>query len=182
MKREMHVKDNHRRVVVTGLGPVTPVGIGKDVYWESLIGGRSAFKRIEFPNRDMSQYRSQVAAPIEEFDLFQFVDRTKHSKYLGKTSRYALAAAALALRDAGIQVEKIEGGKESGLGGQYQLKGIDGKFPREVHQEPAGDLSLWPAQHIPKFLYIPCGPVFYPARDQLRRLHRLCLGHPCHDQ
>lgn len=119
------MKDNHRRVVVTGLGPVTPVGIGKDVYWESLIDGRSAFKRIEFPNRDMSQYRSRVAAPIEEFDLFQFVDRTKHSKYLGKTSRYALAAASLALKDAGIQMEKIEGGRESGLGGQYQLKGID---------------------------------------------------------
>lgn len=117
--------NDHRRVVVTGLGPVTPVGAGKDAYWESLIQGRSAFKRIEFPNIDMTHYRSRVAAPIEEFDLFQFVDRTKHSKYLGRTSRYAIAAASLALKDAGIAYDKNEGGKESGLGGQYALKEVD---------------------------------------------------------
>ena len=117
--------DLRRRVVVTGLGPVTPVGTGKDVYWQSLVQGRSAFKRISFPNRDMTAYRSQVAAPIEEFDLFQFVEKTKHSRYLGKTSRYAIAAAALALKDAGMELEKNERGKESGLGGQYRLKGID---------------------------------------------------------
>jgi 3-oxoacyl-[acyl-carrier-protein] synthase II len=119
------VGDLRRRVVVTGLGPVTPVGTGKDVYWQSLVQGRSAFKRISFPNRDMTAYRSQVAAPIEEFDLFQFVEKTKHSRYLGKTSRYAIAAAALALKDAGMELEKNERGKESGLGGQYRLKGID---------------------------------------------------------
>jgi 3-oxoacyl-[acyl-carrier-protein] synthase II len=123
----MRVGDDHRRVVITGVGPVTPVGIGKDAYWESLIQGRSAFKQIDFPNRDMSLYRSRVAAPIEAFDLFQFVDRTKHSKYLGKTSRYAMAAAALALKDAGLELMNTSDGKgeHSGLGGQYQLKGID---------------------------------------------------------
>jgi len=52
---------------------------------------------------------------------------TKHSKYLGKTSRYAIAAAALAIKDAGLELEKIERqkGDSSGQGGQYLLKGID---------------------------------------------------------
>ena len=121
------MKNTNRRVVITGLGPVTPVGIGKDVYWESLIEGRSAFKGIEFPDRDMNQYRSKVAAPIEAFDLFHYVEKTRHSKYLGKTSRYAIAAAALALRDGGFELEKNQREQEesSGLGGQYLLKGID---------------------------------------------------------
>jgi len=120
--------ENHlRRVVITGMGPVTPVGIGKEAYWDSLVHGKTAFKRIAFPDRDMSQYRCQIAAPIESFDLFQYVERTKHSKYLGKTSRYAIAAAALAIKDAGLELEKIERqkGDSSGEGGQYLLKGID---------------------------------------------------------
>ena len=99
---------DHRRVVVTGVGPITPVGFGKEIYWESLIQGRSSFKRIEFPNRDMNQYRCQIAAPIEGFDVYQYIDRTKHSKHLGKTSQYAIAAAKLALLDAGLTLEKNE--------------------------------------------------------------------------
>jgi 3-oxoacyl-[acyl-carrier-protein] synthase II len=120
--------ENHlRRVVVTGVGPVTPVGIGKEAYWDSLVHGKTAFKQIAFPNRDMNQYRCQIAAPIESFDLFQYVEKTRHSKYLGKTSRYAIAAAALAIKDAGLELEKIERqkGESSGEGGQYLLKGID---------------------------------------------------------
>jgi 3-oxoacyl-[acyl-carrier-protein] synthase II len=119
--------NHHRRVAVTGLGPVTPVGLGKEAYWESLIGGKSAFKRVEFPGRDMDQYRCKVAAPIETFDLHQFVEKTKQSKYLGKTSRYAIAATSLAFRDAGLDLEKNEPGGEdrSEGGGQYRLKGLD---------------------------------------------------------
>jgi len=114
-------------VVITGVGPVSPVGIGKEVYWESLIHGRSSFKRIEFPNRDMAQYRCQIGAPIEGFDLFQYVDRIKHSKHLGRTSQFAVAATWLALRDAGISIEKQEGGREDRQEkiGEYQLKGLD---------------------------------------------------------
>ena len=113
--------------MITGVGPVTPVGIGKEAYWESLIHGKSRFKRIEFPNRDMAQYRCQIGAPIEGFDLFQYVDRIKHSKHLGRTSQFAIAATWLALRDAGIPIEKGECVKEDGhekIGG-YQLKGLD---------------------------------------------------------
>jgi 3-oxoacyl-[acyl-carrier-protein] synthase II len=116
----MELKNYRKRVVVTGLGPVTPIGIGKEAYWESLIQGKSSFKRIAFPNRDIAQYRSQIGAPIEEFDLFQYVERTKRSKYLGRTSRFAVAGTRLALRDAGIELEFNQEDK-----GQYQLKGID---------------------------------------------------------
>ena len=118
---------DRRRVVVTGVGPITPIGFGKEAYWENLVQGRSSFKRIAFPNRDMSQYRCQIAAPVEGFDFHHYVPRTKHAKYLGKTSQYAIAATRLALEDAGIHVERPEEGKQGSLERtiQYQLRGID---------------------------------------------------------
>ncbi len=116
-----------RRVVITGVGVITPVGIGKEAYWESLIEGKSSFQRISFPNRDMSQYRCQVAAPVNGFDLFQYVDRTRHSKYFGRTSQFAVAATWLALNDAGIELQKNGDEKENlrEQPGLYRLKGLD---------------------------------------------------------
>jgi 3-oxoacyl-[acyl-carrier-protein] synthase II len=92
-------------VVVTGVGPVTPVGIGKEPFWESLINGKSSFKRIAFPNRDIAEYRSHIGAPIEGFDLFQYIQRTKRSRHLGRTSQFAIAGTWFALKDAGIEFE-----------------------------------------------------------------------------
>lgn len=123
----MDLKNHKRRVVITGIGPVTPVGIGKEAYWESLVRGRSSFKRIEFPNCDMKQYRCQIGAPIEGFDLGQYVVRSKHSKYFGKTTQYAIAATKLALEDAGIEIKKNETEEKTfhEQKSEYLLKGID---------------------------------------------------------
>jgi len=112
-----------KRVVITGIGPVTPVGIGKEAYWESLMTGKTAFRRIEFPNRDMSQYRCQIAAPIDGFEFGQYVEKTKHSKHFGRTSQFAIVATKLALEDAGIEVQKEEDSHKKG--GEYRLEGID---------------------------------------------------------
>jgi 3-oxoacyl-[acyl-carrier-protein] synthase II len=116
----MHLNNYRKRVVVTGIGPVTPVGIGKEPYWDSLVHGKTAFKRILFPDRDMSQYRCQIGAPLETFDLFQYIPRTKHSKHLGRTSQFAIAGTYLALKDAGFELEINHEDR-----GQYQLKGVD---------------------------------------------------------
>src|SRR4030043_358696 len=123
----MSVRNYKKRVVITGVGPVTPVGVGKEAYWESLIHGKGSFKRVSFPNREMSQYRCQIGAPIEGFDLYQYVNRTKHSKHFGKTSQFAVAGTRLALNDAGIQVEQKEGepGVRREPTGEFQLKGLD---------------------------------------------------------
>lgn len=112
-----------KRVVITGIGPVTPVGIGKEAYWESLVRGKTAFRRIGFSNRDMSQYRCQIAAPIDGFDFGQYVERTKHSKHFGRTSQFAIVATKLALEDAGIEILKEEDIHKKK--GEYRLKGID---------------------------------------------------------
>src|SRR4030043_2199315 len=123
----MSVRNYKKRVVITGVGPVTPVGIGKEAYWESLIKGRSSFRRISFPNKDMSQYRCQIGAPIEGFDLSHFVERSKLSKHLGRSSQFAIAATWLALQDAGIELEKNDLEKDGSHKhtGVYHLKDLD---------------------------------------------------------
>jgi 3-oxoacyl-[acyl-carrier-protein] synthase II len=121
------LRNYKKRVVITGVGPVTPVGIGKEAYWESLIQGKSSFKRIAFPGRDMDQYRCQIGAPIEGFDLGHFVERSRHAKHLGKTSQFAIAATSLALKDAGFEFEKneLEKGELHKQTGVYHLKRFD---------------------------------------------------------
>jgi 3-oxoacyl-[acyl-carrier-protein] synthase II len=121
------VGKNKKRVVITGIGLVTPIGIGKKACWENLVKGKSSFRRIEFPNRDMSQYRCQIGAPIDGFDLFQYIDQTKHSKHLGRTSQFAIASTWLALKDAGIQIEKNQEEKEAPLRQivEYRLNGLN---------------------------------------------------------
>ena len=96
-----------KRVVITGLGPVTPIGIGKEVFWDSLISGKSGAKRIHFENVEMEQYNSKIACAIENFSLTDFIERSKDNKYLGRTSQFAIAGAKLALEDAGFTLEPV---------------------------------------------------------------------------
>src|SRR4030066_1866740 len=123
----MRVRNYHKRVVITGVGPVTPVGTGKEAYWKSLTEGKSCFRQISFPNKDMNQYRCHIGAPIEGFDLSHYVERSKLSKHLGKTSQFAIAATWLALKDAGIEFNMNDFEKE-GMHkhtGVYHLKELD---------------------------------------------------------
>ncbi len=97
-----------KRAVITGLGPVTPIGIGKKAYWESLIDGKSGAKNIQFEGWEMDQYPCQVACPIDEFSLTDYLHRNKDFRYLGRTSEFAMAATKLALEDAGFSLGSIE--------------------------------------------------------------------------
>ena len=121
------MRDYKKRVVITGVGPITPVGTGKEAYWKSLTEGKSSFRGVSFPGKDMGQYRCQIGAPIEGFDLSHFVERSKLSKHLGRTSQFAIAATWLALKDAGIELNRNDVEKE-GLAkhtGVYHPKDLD---------------------------------------------------------
>ncbi|UCD72393.1 MAG: beta-ketoacyl-[acyl-carrier-protein] synthase family protein [Syntrophobacterales bacterium] len=120
--RGRRLRDISKRVVITGVGPVTSVGIGKEPYWESLVKGRSGSKRINFHGFDMDQYNTKIAAPIEHFNLSDYVIETKRSKHLGRTSRFAIAGTMLALKDADLRVELNE---ERSKEGQYYLGELD---------------------------------------------------------
>jgi 3-oxoacyl-[acyl-carrier-protein] synthase II len=99
----------NQRVVITGMGAVTPLGIGKEEYWKNLLSGVSGVRRVSFPNVDMDQYKTQIAATVENFDLSQFMPASKKTKYLGRTSQFGIAATKLALEDAGFDLSPNRG-------------------------------------------------------------------------
>ena len=90
-----------RRVWITGLGVVTPIGIGRDAFWAGLHAQRSPVKRID--RFDPSAFRSQVAAEIDEFEPTDFMD-AKTARQTDRFSQFGLAAGRLALEDAGLEV------------------------------------------------------------------------------
>jgi 3-oxoacyl-[acyl-carrier-protein] synthase II len=87
-----------RRVVVTGIGPVTPVGVGVDAFWSALTQGRGGITRIQ--NFDASGLPVQIAGEIHDFVPETYMDR-KEAKRADRVAHLAVAAARLAWEDAG---------------------------------------------------------------------------------
>jgi 3-oxoacyl-[acyl-carrier-protein] synthase II len=90
---------SRRRVVITGLGVVAPNGIGKEVFWQNLVAGKSAVRRITA--FDPSPYPCQVAAEIRDFDPTAFMP-ARLARSVGRFTQLAIAAASLARSDANL--------------------------------------------------------------------------------
>lgn len=84
---------------ITGLGLVTPIGIGRDAFWGGLRAGRSPVKRID--RFDPTQFRSQVAAQVDDFQPTDYMS-PKAARQTDRFSHFALAAGQLAMADAGL--------------------------------------------------------------------------------
>ena len=93
-----------RRVVITGLGCVTPIGIGRDAYWQGLREGRSGVKPISLFDPDDSAVT--IAAEIPEFDPYQELP-AKEIKHVGRHVTLALRAAREAVDDSGLDIENL---------------------------------------------------------------------------
>jgi len=91
-----------RRVVITGLGPVTSIGIGVDKFWSSILFGKSGISRVK--GYDASRFDTQIAAEIHDFPVEKFVSK-KEQKRMDRFCIFALAGAQLALEDAGMTSE-----------------------------------------------------------------------------
>ncbi|MCD6328492.1 beta-ketoacyl-ACP synthase II [bacterium] len=94
--------DLERRVVITGVGVVSPVGIGVENFWDSLTSGRSGIGRIT--RFDPSECASQVAGEVKDFDPLNYLKPKEVSK-LGAFIHYAVAAAREAKEDAGLTID-----------------------------------------------------------------------------
>jgi len=93
-----------RRVVITGFGCVTPIGIGREAFWDSLAAGRSGIRRIE--SFDVSGSSIQIAGEIPEFD-WQAELNPKDRQHVPRTVPLALAAAREAVKDSGLDITAI---------------------------------------------------------------------------
>jgi 3-oxoacyl-[acyl-carrier-protein] synthase II len=92
-----------RRVVVTGIGCVTPIGTGVDGLWQGLRARRSAVRTVS--RFDASPFRSRIAAEIPDFRPQDFLDARRARRY-DRFSQLAVVAAGLALADAGLALER----------------------------------------------------------------------------
>jgi 3-oxoacyl-[acyl-carrier-protein] synthase II len=90
-----------RRVVITGIGLVSAVGIGTTATWEALLAGTSGVTRIT--RFDVSAYAAQIAAEVKGFDPLQFVDK-KDVKKMDVFIQYAIAAAQFAMDDSRLAI------------------------------------------------------------------------------
>ena len=88
-----------RRVWITGIGVISPIGSGRDAYWAGVRRARSPVKRID--RFDPSPFRSQVAAQVDDFDPLDHMD-AKTARQLDRFSQFGLVAGRMALEDAGV--------------------------------------------------------------------------------
>jgi 3-oxoacyl-[acyl-carrier-protein] synthase II len=94
-----------RRVVITGMGVVAPNGIGVENFWDSLVHGRSAVRKIT--HFDASSYPCQIAAEVPDFDPSDYMD-SKTARRLARFAQFALAASKMAIEDSAIDLDSTD--------------------------------------------------------------------------
>jgi len=94
-----------KRVVITGLGAVSPVGNEIDVLWDNIVGGKAGYGSVT--RFDVSTLPSRVAGEINDFDPGKWIDK-KESRRMDRFVQLAIAAAKMAVQDAGLDLEKID--------------------------------------------------------------------------
>jgi 3-oxoacyl-[acyl-carrier-protein] synthase II len=118
----MNMKEH--RVVVTGLGAVTPIGVGVESFWEGLKSGRSGISRIT--HFDPTNFRSQMAAEVKDFNPEEWIDR-KSLDRMDRFTHFGIAASTMAMKDARLDNIPFDHDRAgviigSGIGGAATLE------------------------------------------------------------
>ncbi len=134
-----------RRVVVTGVGALTPIGNTRDAYWNALVAGTSGAAPITY--FDASKFKTQFACEVKNFDPLGHFDR-KEARKMDRFTQYAMVASGEAIQDAGLDLDAVDKSKVGVIWGS----GIGGleTFQNEVLNFAAGN-------EIPRF-----NPFFIP--------------------
>lgn len=129
---------SYKKVVVTGMGVVSPVGLTLDNFWSSLLAGKSGVGPIT--KFDASEFTTRIAAEVKGFDPENYMDR-KQSRRMDLFCQYAMAAANMAVDHANLDPEKVDGNRVavivgSGIGGmtvyEDQVITMHEKGPRKI--------------------------------------------------
>ena len=95
--------DKNRRVVVTGMGAITPIGNSVEGFWSGIKEGKTGFGPITY--FDTADYRCKLAAEVKDFDPAQYMDK-KSARRMEQFCQFAVAAAGQAISDAGLDMEQ----------------------------------------------------------------------------
>ena len=157
-----------KRVVVTGLGAITPIGNNAPEFWENLVNGVSGAGPIT--HFDASLFKTQFACEVKNFDATQYMDR-KEARKMDLYTQYAIAVAKEAVTDSGLDVEKEDLNKigvifgagiggintfEEEIGNYYTNKDKGPKFnpffiPKMIADIAAGQISILYGFHGPNY-------------------------------
>lgn len=94
-----HQRPDHQRVVITGMGAITPLGNSVADTWQAMLAGKSGIRRIE--HFDVSDFRSQIAGTVIDFNVHEYMT-SKDARRYDTFMHYGLASCAMALADAGL--------------------------------------------------------------------------------
>ena len=147
-----------RRVVVTGIGVLTPIGNNLQEYWEGLVSGQSGAAPITL--FDATNFKTQFACEVKNFNPTDFLDR-KEARKLDRFCQFAMVVANEAFKDSGLDVEKIDSDRAgviwgSGIGGMNTFYTESVNFgtgngtprfnpffiPKLISDIPAGHISI----------------------------------------
>ena len=112
-----------KRVVITGMGAITPIGNDVKAFWEALLAGKSGIGKIT--RFDASEFDAQIAGEVKDFDPTAFIDK-KEARRMDRFTQFAISTAKMALTDSGIDLEKEDRARigsfvGSGIGGMDTL-------------------------------------------------------------
>jgi 3-oxoacyl-[acyl-carrier-protein] synthase II len=94
-----------QRIVVTGIGVVTPIGTGREQFWTNLLAGRSGIRPVR--SFDTTAYRVHRGAEVHDFQVEKYLSHLD-AAHLGRASQFAIAAARLALADARVEIASLD--------------------------------------------------------------------------
>ncbi len=127
-----------KRVVITGMGVISPLGTGLDKFWNALTKGVSGIAKIT--RFDPSEFSTQIAGEVKDFDFSQYLDK-KEARRMDKFSQYGVVAAAMAIEDAALDMEALDKDRTgviigSGIGGmetfEEQCKVLVNRGPSRI--------------------------------------------------
>ncbi|MDF2524913.1 MAG: beta-ketoacyl-acyl-carrier-protein synthase [Clostridiales bacterium] len=95
-----------KRVVITGMGAVTSLGMGVEQFWSSIKEGKNGISLVE--RIDVSAMSTKVAAEIKDFEPSDYIDK-KEAKRMDRFTQFAMAASKLAMENSGLDLEKVNG-------------------------------------------------------------------------
>ena len=107
-------------VVITGIGVISPNGIGKKNFWDAIVNGKSAVERITA--FDVSQFNSQVASEVKGFNPRAFNLREDQIRRMDRYVQFAVAGAKMAVSDAGIDFASEDRGAYRRVYGQCNMR------------------------------------------------------------
>ena len=115
---------NEHQVVITGLGAVTPIGIGVKNFWEGLKTGRNGIAKIT--HFEVTDFYSKLAAEVKDFQVEEWIDK-KSANRMDRFTQFGIAASAMAIEDAGLESFSFDKNRAgviigSGIGGSQTIE------------------------------------------------------------